>query len=155
MIAEFATYCDRISQAHLCRSMVAMAKGETMSAQIPRTIDSIAFVFAILASALCVSVPANTARAVDCLTAPQSSARQNSHWYYRTDRVQHRKCWYLRAANQPSQQGAVQAVREALPTDSLASFKDYVAQHASANLSDEEVEKLYSQFLEWRRNAKN
>ena len=137
-----------------------------MSAQIPRPVGSIAFVSALLASGLGVSVPANTAYAVDCLAAPNSSAPQNSHWYYRTDRAQQRKCWYVRATDQPSQQAAGQTARNAAPAQpsqsapaanqySLASFKDYMAQRGSANLSDKDVEKLYVQFLEWNRRAGN
>jgi hypothetical protein len=126
-----------------------------MSAQIQRTIGSIAFASALLTSGLAVSVPANTALAVDCLTAPQSSAPHNSHWYFRTDRTQQRKCWYLRADSQPSQQGAIQTAREAEPDDSLESFKDYMAHRGSADLSDEDVKKLYAKFLEWKRHAKN
>jgi hypothetical protein len=141
-IAEFASHCDLISQGSFVLTMAG--KVRIMSARIRRPIGSIAFVSALLASGLGVSVPANTARAVDCLTAPDSSAPQNSHWYYRIDRAQQRKCWYLRAADQPSQQGAVQSTREA----SMA--------HHIANLSDKDVEKLYAEFLEWsRRHAKN
>jgi hypothetical protein len=33
--------------------------------------------------------------------------------------------------------------------------KDSVAQHGGAKLSDEDVEKLYTEFLEWERRAKN
>jgi hypothetical protein len=148
----------------ICASMMGEAK--SMSAKIPRTSGMIALVSAVLASGFFVSVPADTARAVDCLIAPNSSASQKDHWYYRTDRANQRKCWYLRAATQPSQQGAVQAAREAPPArslhavpaaspQSLASFKDFIAHQAGSNLSDKDVEKLYAQFLEWSRHAKN
>ena len=36
-----------------------------------------------------------------------------------------------------------------------ASFKDFMAHQGHANLSQEELEKLYVQFLEWNRRAKN
>ena len=133
-----------------------------MSAQ-RRPIGTIAFASAFLASGLAVGVPANIAFAVDCLTAPSSSAPGNSHWYYRTDRTQDRKCWHLQKDNRPSEQGAVQAVREApaKPSQSVAAsgpgsgFKDFVAQHAAVKLSEQDVEKLYAEFLEWKRRAKN
>jgi len=38
---------------------------------------------------------------------------------------------------------------------SLSSFKDFMAHQGHANLSQEELEKLYVQFLEWNRRAKN
>jgi hypothetical protein len=135
-----------------------------MSAQL-RPIGTIAFASAFLTSVLGVSVPANIAFAVDCLTAPNSPAPPNSHWYYRTDRTQEHKCWHLRTDNGPSEQGTVQAVREApaKPSQSVAAggpyagpgFKDFVAEHGGAKLSDQDVEKLYAEFLEWKRRAKN
>ena len=131
-----------------------------MSAQL-RPIGAIAFASACLALALGVGAPADTAFAVECLTSPNSRAPSNGHWYYRTDRTQERKCWHLQAGNGPSEQGAVQTAREApaKPSQSVAAggpyagpgFKDFVAQHGSAKLSDEDVEKLYAEFLEWKR----
>jgi TRAP-type uncharacterized transport system substrate-binding protein len=44
---------------------------------------------------------------------------------------------------------------EAVNQTSLASFKDFMAQQGHTNLSQEELEKLYAQFLEWNRRAKN
>src|SRR5215471_3693867 len=133
-----------------------------MSAQF-RPIATIAFASSLLASGLVLSLPANIALAVDCLTAPNSPAPANSHWYYRTDRTQDRKCWYLRTDNGSSEQGAVQAVREApaKPSQPVAAsgsyagpgFKDSVAQHTGAKLPEQDVEKLYAEFLEWKRRA--
>jgi len=131
-----------------------------MSAQL-RPIATIAFASALLAF----GVPANIAFAVDCLTAPNSPAPPNGHWYYRTDRMQERKCWHLQTDNGQSEQGVVQTAREApaKPSQSVATagpyagpgFKDFVAQHGGTKLSDEDVEKLYAEFLEWRRRTKN
>jgi hypothetical protein len=131
-----------------------------MSAQL-RPIGTIAVASAFLALGLGVGVPANTALAVDCLSAPNSPAPPNGHWYYRTDRTQERKCWHIQTGNDPSEQGAVQTAREApaKPSQSVAAggpyagpgFKDFVAQHGGAKLSDEDVEKLYAEFLEWKR----
>src|SRR5262245_30987553 len=38
---------------------------------------------------------------------------------------------------------------------SLAKFKDFMTQQGHTNLSQQELEKLYSEFLEWNRRAKN
>jgi hypothetical protein len=38
---------------------------------------------------------------------------------------------------------------------SLADFKNFMAQRGGGKLSDQDVEKLYAEFLEWRRRAKN
>jgi hypothetical protein len=131
-----------------------------MLAQNPRPIGTIAFACALLG--LVISAPINTAFAVDCLSAPDSSTPPNSHWYYRTDRTQQRKCWYLRADSQSSEQGADQVGREAPAAKSsqtmlaaspysLASFKVFMAQQGRAKLSEPEIEKLYAEFLEWSR----
>jgi len=79
-----------------------------MSAQLG-PISTIAFASALLAF----GVPANIAFAVDCLTAPNSPASPNGHWYYRTDRTQERKCWHLQTDDGQSEQGVVQTAREA------------------------------------------
>lgn len=135
-----------------------------MSGQF-RPIGIIAFASALLTSGLAVSVPPKIAFAVDCLTSPNSPAPPNSHWYYRTDRTQERKCWHLGTNNGASEQGAVQTAREtpAKPSQSIAAngpsagpgFKDFVAPHGGAKLSDQDVDKLYADFLEWKRHAKN
>jgi hypothetical protein len=120
----------------------------------------------LLASGLEVGLPAKTAFATDCLIAPNSPAPLNGHWYYRTDRMQQRKCWYLRADSEPSEQGAVQVAREASSENpsrsvsqagkySLASFKEFMAQHGGTKLSDEDVKKLYVEFLKWSGRANN
>ena len=38
-----------------------------------------------------------TARANDCLTAPNASSPPGQHWYYHIDLPNNRKCWYLHA----------------------------------------------------------
>jgi hypothetical protein len=157
----------RIARDFSKEHSLSTVEGGIMSVQIRPPIGSFAFVPALLvATSLGVGVPASAARAVDCLTAPGSSTPQNQHWYYRIDRAQQRKCWYLRAANGPSQQGPMQTAGEAPPGKpsqslstaapySLASFKDFMAYRGSTNLSDKDIEKLYAEFLEWSRHSKN
>ena len=97
-----------------------------MSGQIPRPFRSIALVAALLISGVGVAVPSATARADDCLTAPNSAAPQGSHWYYRLDRATQRQCWYTRAPGQPAQQVAAPATTgpaaasHSTPTPSVA-----------------------------------
>jgi hypothetical protein len=127
-----------------------------MSAQMRTQIGSIVLISGLLV------MSASTARAVDCLAAPNSSAPKDTHWYYRIDRTQQRKCWHLGAASQSSQQATVQIAREAPPAKSspsspaaspysLEDFKDFMTRRGSTNLSDKDVEKLYAEFLEWSR----
>ena len=88
-----------------------------MAGQFPRPIGSVAHVVALLVSGLSIGVPVDPASADDCLKAPNSAAPQGSHWYYRLDRANQRKCWYLRAPGQPAQQAAAPAT-SAAPTPS-------------------------------------
>jgi len=74
-----------------------------MLGQIPRRFAPIALVATFLTSG--VGVTAN-ARADDCISAPNSPAPRGSHWYYRLDWATQRKCWYVRAPGQASQQVA-------------------------------------------------
>ena len=48
----------------------------------------------------------------NCLGAPNTLAPRGSHWYYRTDRVNQRKCWYLRTEGPAIQEQAAQEQRE-------------------------------------------
>jgi hypothetical protein len=135
-----------------------------MSTQL-RPIGTIALASAIIALSLRIGMPANDALADDCLTAPNSPVPPNGHWYYRTDRTQDRKCWHLQTDNGHSEQAAMQTAREATAKASQsieaggpyagARFKESVTHQAAAKLSDEDVEKLYAEFLEWRRHTKN
>jgi hypothetical protein len=134
-----------------------------MPAQIPRSIDILTFALALIA--LGVIGMLNAACAADCLTTPDSSTPPNSHWYYQTDHAQQRKCWFLRADARASQDSSVPVTDEA-PWDkrsqsispasySLASFKEFLTQQRGAKLSDQDVEQLYNEFLEWNSRVRN
>jgi hypothetical protein len=59
------------------------------------------------------------AHAADCLAAPKAPPPAGSHWYYRVDRANHRKCWYLAPQGQKVRPGASQLASPApLSTDS-------------------------------------
>ena len=75
-----------------------------MLRQSPRPFGSVALVATLLIWGVGVTMPTDSARADDCLTAPNSPAPQGSHWYYRLDRASQRKCWYVRTAGQRVQQ---------------------------------------------------
>lgn len=132
-----------------------------MPAPIKQLIGAIACPVALLVLGAGVGVPAGTAQAADCVTAPNAPAPANGHWYYRTDRVAQRKCWYLRAADQGSQQVAAQSSPPqassvpAAGSYSLASFKEFIVRRGGAKLPDKDVETLYTQFLAWNRRPKD
>jgi hypothetical protein len=55
----------------------------------------------------------------DCLSKPNTTPPQGTHWYYRVDRTTHRQCWYLGAEGatvRPHQQQRTSALRS--PTSS-------------------------------------
>jgi hypothetical protein len=84
-----------------------------MSGQTRRPTGSLALVATVLMWGVGIGAPTNTARADDCLTAPNSPAPEGSHWYYHIDRATQRKCWYVRATDQPAQQAAAPAASNA------------------------------------------
>jgi hypothetical protein len=100
--------CGRILQG--CFSRFGVVEGIVSG---KRLVGLIVFVVTLLVSGIDVGMP-NTVTD-DCLTAPNSSAPQGTHWYYHVDRTNQRKCWYVRATSQPAQQGAAQATSEAAP----------------------------------------
>jgi hypothetical protein len=123
-----------------------------MSAQVHTQIGAIVLISGLLAGS------AGAAPAADCLAAPNAPAPRNSHWFYRIDPTQQRKCWHLGAANQPSQQAAETPPAERSPAASsysLENFKAFMAQRGNGHLSDRDVEQLYAEFLEWSRPLRN
>jgi hypothetical protein len=135
-----------------------------MSAQV-RPIGKVAFaITAFSVSVLVLSVPPKIALAVDCLVAPNFAPPPNGHWYYGTDRMQQRKCWHLRTDNGSSGNGTQQIAGKAPDKPALSvaadgphanAGKDFVAQHGGTKLSDQDVDRLYAEFLEWKRHSKN
>lgn len=85
-----------------------------MIPKIVRLIGSISFVIMFVAG-----LGPRTAYADDCLAQPNSSAPAGNHWYYHTDRATQRKCWYLRALDQPAQQPAAQTTSQPPPTNPI------------------------------------
>src|SRR6516165_10239935 len=83
-----------------------------MSGQIPRPMGPIALVATLLVWSVIVGAPTTTARADDCLAEPNSSAPAGSHWYYHVDKTTQRKCWYIRATDQPVQPAAAEATSD-------------------------------------------
>ena len=83
-----------------------------MSGQIPRPMGSIALVATLLVWSVSVGALTTTARADDCLAEPNSPAPAGSHWYFHLDRTTQRKCWYIRATDQPAQPAAAQVTSD-------------------------------------------
>jgi hypothetical protein len=81
--------------------------GGVVMATISNPAASIAVVVALFLSGIGTSLPIDSARAHDtCAAAPGADPPDGQHWYYRTDRMKQRKCWYLRAAEPSTPQPA-------------------------------------------------
>lgn len=55
-----------------------------------------------------VAASTSNVNAVSCIAKPNGQAPQGQHWFYRTDRVTHRQCWYLAPQNADAQKSATQ-----------------------------------------------
>lgn len=90
----------------------------------------------IASLAVAATVPA-PARADTCLSAPNAPTPAGSHWFYRTDHANKRKCWYLRkvdatpAAAPADADAADGASAEAAPAPSVAKPKTATASGAA------------------------
>jgi hypothetical protein len=60
----------------------------------------------------------------DCILKPNAPSPQGSHWYYRTDRVNNRQCWYLRSDDGQALQGSQEPAETARDTSEDASTDD-------------------------------
>jgi hypothetical protein len=54
----------------------------------------------------------SNAHAANCIAKPNGQPAQGQHWYYRTDRVTNRQCWYLGPENADVQKGATVAPKQ-------------------------------------------
>ena len=75
----------------------------------------------------------------DCLAAPSGRPPPGSQWHYRTDHLQERKCWHLRAQGERGETGTAIATRPAAerpqnPPDHLEDQKLQTIPEAAAGL---------------------
>jgi hypothetical protein len=106
-----------------------------MSGQIPRPLGPIVLVTTLLLWGMGMGGTPETARADDCLASPNSPAPGGSHWYYRFDRANQRKCWYLRATVQPAQHTAAQRISDTAPPRASTALENSVTDSTSAPTS--------------------
>ncbi|MGA7971783.1 MAG: hypothetical protein WCA36_03175, partial [Pseudolabrys sp.] len=91
-----------------------------MSPHILGPVRPIALLGIILVSTAGAGLTTQAAHAKECLTAPKAHTPKGGHWYYRTDRVHHRKCWYLRVGDQTVQPTAAATQPDAAPVTDVA-----------------------------------
>ena len=74
---------------------------------------SVARLALVAVASVCLTIssailPDSIARAASqCLAKPNAPPPQGKHWYYRSDRVEKRRCWYLAAKGRPDQADGV------------------------------------------------
>jgi hypothetical protein len=84
---------------------------------------------------------AEAAQGTDCLAAPEGTASKGLHWYYRLDRANNRKCWYLASLRtRPTFQ----------PKPHQAESHSARKPAGAAALSKSSREALFREFLEWQ-----
>jgi hypothetical protein len=83
--------------------------------------------------------------AVECLTEPNRDPPPGSHWYYRGDRANDRKCWYLRTLPPGAAEAPAPAATAPRP----------VGERRSAPLSESEEAALYLEFLRWKEQQRS
>jgi hypothetical protein len=93
----------------------------------------------------------STVRAADdeCIVKPNSQPPQGQHWYYRTDRESKRQCWYLGPEGAAVRKNAAETSK---PFEPHADATPAALASGAANLSQQQREVLFRQFLEWRRS---
>jgi hypothetical protein len=107
-----------------------------MSVQIT-AIRSIAIAAPIFVWGAGIGMPAYTAHADDCLAAPKAEPPTGQHWYYRTDRKKGRKCWFLRALDQPKQRTSAHGTSATAPTKHASTDKKATSPGKPASKSAE------------------
>ena len=90
----------------------------------------------------------NIARADDCLVAPGPTPRAAIGTYL-TERATQKKCWHLSDASQVSKSRRPRWCLKRLNAGRLIR----TAARARNGLSEEDVQTLYAQFLEWKRRT--
>jgi hypothetical protein len=61
---------------------------------------------------LFVAASTSNARAANCVVKPNGQSPQGQHWYYRTDHVTNRQCWYLGAKNADVRKSAMETPKQ-------------------------------------------
>ena len=56
----------------------------------------------LLAAVFVINTNSAAPAAAACIEKPGLQSDQNGHWYYRVDRVNHRRCWFLQSSGTPT-----------------------------------------------------
>jgi len=90
--------------------------------------------------------------AEECIKAPNLRFSQRDHWYYHTDPVSHRKCWYLGSPGVKRPQVASSESRSSPePKRESGRLKNgQVSYQLATRLNQAARDALFQEFLQWR-----
>jgi len=100
-------------------------------------------------------VGAHTAAAADCLAEPNRDAPEGLHWYYRIDRENDRKCWYLRTLMPRPPEPAAAEPQRASARPVARPPAHAAAQRGKPSLSESDEAALFLEFLRWKEQQKS
>lgn len=103
-----------------------------------------------LVSSVSITLLAYPARADDCLAAP-GPATPGAHWYYRTEKATQKKCWHSGTIGQVSSEASSEVASSQMLQTLLAPSPPVAT--PKNGISEKDAQKLYVQFLEWKRRT--
>jgi hypothetical protein len=98
-----------------------------------------------------------------CSSKPKLQSPQREHWYYYTDQVTHRKCWYtgrpgMKVAGAPASQSRASSKLTSEPriTRSVHATRPNNAEshQREAPLNEKTRDALFAEFLQWQQRQK-
>jgi hypothetical protein len=98
-----------------------------------------------------------------CITEPNLQSSQASHWFYHTDRVTHRKCWYMGSPGMkvpevtPTQAHSSPMLKSAsrITRVDVGRLNNGQVSHQSETRLDEAArDALFQDFLQWQERQK-
>jgi hypothetical protein len=105
---------------------------------------------ALLASVMAFGAPARAAD--DCLAEPNREPPDGSHWYYRIDHANNRKCWHLGEVAAPRASPEPPAPA---PSGSTGPVVDRPQQREALALSKVQRATLFQEFIRWNELQQN
>jgi hypothetical protein len=98
-----------------------------------------------------------------CITEPNLQSPQGSHWFYHTDRVTHRKCWYMGRADMKVPEDAPQARSSPKPKSNARTTKTLdpgrlnngqISHQSEPRLDETARDALFQEFMQWQERQK-
>ncbi len=90
-----------------------------------------------------------------CITEPNLQSPQDSHWYYHTDSVSHRKCWYvgrlgMKVHPPPESRPSQKPKSDSRVTKNVRVNNGEISHQFDARLNETARDALFQEFLRWQ-----